>query len=156
MQDSFTACPTCKSPRQKNKTWPVLKLSSKFAELIASKDSRERLMYRYDNYPKDKVLAANRSPVSKVYDDIFDSAAYAAVLKKRDVDNPLDIYFNLNIDGFQSKVSSTKLVIIHCVVLNYSPVEVRDKEILVYTRAPVLIFFFYLSVITMKTLFALV
>lgn len=82
-------------------------------------------MYRHENYPKEAVLANECSP-EKVYDDIFHSTGYANLIRERE-DNPLDIYFNLNCDGFQSKYSSTKLTIIHCVVQNYSPTEVSKK-----------------------------
>lgn len=122
----LTSCPYCESPRSENRMWPVLNLGSKFAELIASEKTREKLLYRHENYPKEEVLA-NDLKGDKVYNDIFDSAGYANLLRKKEVDNPLDIYFNLNIDGFSSKFSSTKLTIIHCVVLNYSPTEVRKQ-----------------------------
>ncbi|CAO3623086.1 unnamed protein product [Mucor hiemalis] len=123
----LTSCPYCESPRSENRMWPVLNLGSKFAELIASEKTREKLLYRHENYPKEEVLA-NDLKGDKVYNDIFDSAGYANLLRKKEVDNPLDIYFNLNIDGFTSKVSSTKLTIIHCVVLNYSPTERFNNE----------------------------
>lgn len=122
--DINQACPECNAPRSKSKLWPVLNIASKFAELIASEETRERLLYRFENYPKESVLANDLLP-KKVYNDVFDSAAYARLLRQREVDNEYDIYFNIYIDGFTSKYSSTRLSIIHCVVLNYSPTEVR-------------------------------
>lgn len=123
--EQLTACPRCGSHKSSNKQFPMLSLSSKLSELIAGSETSERLKYRYENYPRDTVLANARS-TNKVYNDIFDSLAYAEVLRKREIDNPLDIYLNLNVDGFQSKVSRTKLTIIHCVVLNYCPTEVKS------------------------------
>lgn len=118
---ALESCPSCNTPRSETKVWPVLDLASKFAELIASDDCREKLLYRHQNYPKEVVLQNSDSP-KKVYNDIFDGEAYAELIRKREVDHPLDIYFNLNIDGFTSKTSSTRLTIIHVVVLNYHPI----------------------------------
>lgn len=127
---TLQGCPYCKALRGEDKSWPVLSLASKFAELIASDEVRGKLLYRYENYPREKVLE-NDGLTDKVYNDIFDSAGYAKLLREKEVDNPLDIYFNLNIDGFTSnKSSSTRLTIIHCVVLNYSPTEVSKKLVL--------------------------
>lgn len=120
---SLTSCPSCNTPKSENKMWPVLSIASKMAELIASEDSRERLLYRHQNFPKEEVLK-NHSSSEKVYNDIFDSEGYANLIREKEEDRPLDVYFNLNIDGFRSKFSTTKLTIIHCVVLNYDPTEV--------------------------------
>lgn len=122
--DTHQSCPQCNAPKSENKLWPSLSISSKFASLISSEETRERLLYRFENYPKESVLANDLLP-KKVYNDIFDSASYAKLLRQKEVDNEYDIYFNINIDGFTSKYSSTRLTIIHCVVLNYSPTEVR-------------------------------
>lgn len=134
---SLKSCPYCNSPRSENKLWPVLNLGTKFTELIASEETRKKLLYRHENYPKEEVLA-NDLRSDRVYNDIFDSAGYANLLRKKEVDNPLDIYFNLNIDGFTSKYSSTKLTIIHCVVLNYSPTEVSKKSVYKEKMRPLL------------------
>lgn len=126
-KDAHQNCPLCQTPKSQNKEWPVLNLASKFATLIAGENTRERLKYRYENYPRETVLENDASP-NKVYNDVFDSATYARLLREKEVDNEFDIYFNLNIDGFTSKCSSARLTIIHAVVLNYSPTEVSFSK----------------------------
>lgn len=120
---ALTACPSCNAPRSETKVFPVLSLASKFAELIASDDCRERLLYRHENYPRETVISNCDLP-NKVYNDIFDGEVYADIIRKKEEDRPLDIYFTLSIDGFTSKSSSARLTIIHCIVSNFHPSEV--------------------------------
>ena len=49
---------------------------------------------------------------------------YARLVEDGHFDNKYDIALKIDIDGFRSKFSSTKLVMIHCVILNYDISEV--------------------------------
>ncbi|KAL0582457.1 hypothetical protein ABG067_007666 [Albugo candida] len=109
----LTACPYCKSPKSEATPWRVLRMADKFAQLLACKDIRERLEYRHNNYPNDEVLK-NRNKVDKVYNDIFDGDVYANVVQQGLMENKHDICIKIDIDGFKSKFSSLKMVIVHC------------------------------------------
>ena len=101
----------------------TVKISDKLSELLACDDVRERLSYRHDNYPKEYVLS-ERNNSNKVYKDAFDGERYARLVEDGHFDNKYDIALKIDIDGFRSKFSSTKLVMIHCVILNYDISEV--------------------------------
>lgn len=124
----LTACPNCKTPKTEAKPWRVLRIADKFAELLACDDIREKLEYRYNNYPNEEVLK-NRNNPNKVYQDVFDGDVYADLVEKGFMENKHDICIKIDIDGFKSKFSSMKMIIVHCVVLNYDIVEVSLKKL---------------------------
>lgn len=93
------------------------------SELLACDDLREKLTYRHDNYPKEYVLS-ERNNIDKIYKDAFDGERYARLVEEGHFDNKYDIALKIDIDGFRSKFSSTKLVMMHCVILNYDISEV--------------------------------
>ena len=120
---SLESCPICSKPRSQTNELKTIKIADKLAELLACEDIRERLSYRHENYPKDKVLSERQSE-SKVYQDAFDGERYAKLVEDGCFDNKYDIALKIDIDGFRSKVSSTKMIMIHCVILNYDISEV--------------------------------
>lgn len=114
----------------------TVNVTDKIAELLISDDHRERLAYRADTFPKDQVLQ-QRSSSEKVYTDAFDGELYANFVENNLFENKYDVALTLSIDGFHSKVSSTKLVMVHCVILNYDISEVN-----------IFFFFFFCSRLT--------
>ena len=94
------------------------------AELLSCDDIREKLAYRHDNFPNSSVLEEVNSP-DKVYRDAFDGERYAKPVGKGHFDNKYDIALKLDIDGFRSKYSNTRLIMFYCIILNYDITEVR-------------------------------
>jgi hypothetical protein len=121
---SLTNCPVCGDPRNKTSTLKTVNITDKLAELLVCDETRERLAYRSDNFPKEQVLNQRYSS-DKVYTDVFDGELYTKFVEQNLFDNKYDIALKIDIDGFKSKFSSTKLVMVHCVVLNYDISEVR-------------------------------
>lgn len=121
---ALVACPVCGASRSNTATLKTVNVADKLAELLTCDDVRERLAYRHNNYPKEKVLS-QRCEKDKVFTDVFDGELYKNFVEKNLFDNKYDIALKIDIDGFKSKFSSTKLVMVHCVVLNYDISEVR-------------------------------
>ena len=122
---ALISCPICDSPRSIKKELKTIKIAEKLAELLACDEVRERLAYRCENYPNSHVLRPDVSQ-KKVYKDAFDGELYAQFVKKGLFDNKYDIALKIDIDGFRSKFSNTKMTMIHCVVLNYDISEVSE------------------------------
>lgn len=123
----LNSCPVCNGPRTTKNEMKTVKIADKLSELLACDDIRERLAYRHNNYPKDKVLS-ERNTNGKVYNDAFDGDRYAKLVEEGRFDNKFDLALKLDVDGFRSKYSSTKMIMIHCVVLNYDISEVSSKK----------------------------
>ncbi|KAI8323632.1 hypothetical protein EDC96DRAFT_595496 [Choanephora cucurbitarum] len=112
---SLTSCPVCSSS---GRTYvKICSLARKIAYLLCSEDKRVALRYRHDNYGKPK------SGDNTSYDDIFDADVYQECLKRGLFNLPDSVAIALNVDGFSSKFSNKSFVIVHAVLLNYSPVE---------------------------------
>lgn len=124
---ALDACPVCHSPRSLKNELKTVKIADKLSELLACEDIRERLSYRHENYPKNIVVSERHNP-KKIYKDVFDGDRYAKFVEDGAFDNKFDIALKIDIDGFRSKFSSTKMIMIHCVVLNYDLSEVKKKK----------------------------
>ena len=121
---NLTSCPVCNSSRTKTSELKTVKIADKLAELLSCEDIREKLSYRHDNYSKNTVLS-ERNSSTKIYKDAFDGDRYAELVQNGCFDNKYDIALKIDIDGFRSKVSNTKMILVHCVVLNYDISEVN-------------------------------
>lgn len=120
---ALTSCPVCNGPRSKKNVLKSVKITEKLSELLACDDIRERLEYRSDNYPNSQVIEQKNSG-DKVYRDAFDGELYSKFVEKNLFENKHDIALKIDIDGFKSKFSSTKMIMVHCVILNYDISEV--------------------------------
>lgn len=120
---NLDACPICHGSREIKKELTTVKIAEKIAELIACDSTRERLAYRSNKYPNNKILQQNTLQ-RKVYTDAFDGELFTDFVKRGYFDNQFDIALKIDIDGFQSKFSNTKMTMIHCVILNYDISEV--------------------------------
>lgn len=119
------SCPICDCSRNIKKELKTINIAAKLSELLACDDVRERLAYRFEQYPNSEILQPSQETV---YRDAFDGELYAKFVKDGHFDNKYDIALKIDIDGFRSKFSSTKMTMIHCVILNYDISEVSKND----------------------------
>lgn len=129
--ENLVACPKCGNERRGAgvKIQKFRRVTAKIGEMIICDETREKLMYRHNNYaPTSPAVTIDQDHKDKVYNDIFDGELYRKQCALKKFDNKLDIALKLDIDGFRSKTSSTHMIMIHVVVLNFDISEVSELK----------------------------
>ncbi|KAI8330679.1 hypothetical protein EDC96DRAFT_584928 [Choanephora cucurbitarum] len=110
-------CPVCKEPRNVSKKTYVkyVSIAKKIAQLLAVHDKRQELEYRNETFGQEADHQGE-------YFDIFCGEFYQDMKQDHKFTLPLDQGVLLAIDGFTSRKSSKSMMIIHVILLNYTPV----------------------------------
>lgn len=110
-------CPVCNEPRHSTKKTFVkyVSIAKKIAQLLAVQGKRSELMYRHETFNQQEQDRGE-------YFDIFSGQFYQDMQKDQAFTFPLDQGVLLAVDGFTSRKSSKSMMIIHVILLNYTPV----------------------------------